>query len=745
MRTLVLKNFRDLRAQKWQFLAVTFLVFLGVSLFTGLYSSYLNIKATYEKFYSETNFEDFGLFVNPAPKRLLEKIRRIHGVEAVVGRITAYGTVEVGGKEIMVKLVSIPRENSKVNSIYIVEGVYPKGNEALILKKFSDRYGISIGEKLNLRVGNRTYTLRVSGTACSPEYVLIWDMSKRSGVLFVPYNVMEKITGLKGKVTEVHVKVYSDVDEVMSKVENIFKPYGIKKAYKKKDQPGYKLLRMDLKGFEHTALMFPSMLIIIAALATYVMLSRVVMGQMNVIAVLRAIGYSKTDVILHYLTYPVLIGVVGTVAGIFAGYWISSAMTSSYVDVLNLPYYVSKIYPNVTLVSVSIGMLAPIIAGSFTVKSVAEVEPAVAMKGIAVERTIGVKFERFSIMTRMAIKNVLRNPKRTVYTVLGLAMGVVLVGTSLALIDSVNEMMHVQFDKINGYDFKVECSNVKGIRALNDVKEAYPIVETWIVFERNGITEESTLIGLPVQDLYNIYDLKGRRHFPPPKGIILPEYLAKKLGVSKGEVIKAFTKVGVVRFEVYDIFPQPLFPACYANIDQLERMGFKPNYVIVKGGNENELKRFGRVTSIKDVRKDVEEMMSMMNEFFAFSVLFGVTLASAMIFNTVTINIMERRREIATLRMLGYTVREIGESILIETFILGFFGILLGFPMVLGVLKFFETTYEGEIFKMPFVIYPQTYALTTAIIIATVLLSLLPGMRYISRMKIEKVTKEVTG
>ncbi len=757
MRTLLIKAIRDLKAQKWQFLAVSFLVFLGVALFSGLYSSYLNIEATYKKFYTQTNFEDLGVEFNPAPKDLLKMVKAIPGVKAVVGRLTAYATMEIEGREIRLKLVSIPEENSKVNSLFIVEGVYPKHNEVLILKKFADLNGISVGQVLHVRLNGKIYDLRVSGSAYSPEYILISERTnvlaspKDMGVLFVPYNMMEEMTGLKGKITEVHVKIYDEdrADEILNKVKSEFRLYGLKSFYKREGQPSYKLLKMDLEGFKHIAFMFPSMLLLIAVLAVYILLSRIVIEQTGIIAVLRALGYSKRTVIFHFLTYSILIGLIGTSLGVLAGYYISAGMTSSYVDVLNVPYHVTEIYSNVLLASAIAGLLAPLIAGIFTTKRIAEIEPAIAMRGFKIEyKVLGLDrlLRRFSILTRLAIRNIFRNPKRTLYTLFGVVMGVVLIATSLAFVDSVDEMLHIQFDKVQTFDYKVECSNPTDIKRLVGVEEAYPLVETWILLERNGIAKSSVLIGLPTgQDLFNIYDLNGRKHHPPPKGIILPKFIAENLSIAKGEEIYAFIEIGKVRLKVYDIVDQPLIPACYASLEGLERLGFRPNEVIVKGGDENKLKRFGAVVSMKKLRENIVEMMSMMSEFFAFSVLFGASLAFAEIFNTTTINILERRREIATLRMLGYTVKEIAISILVETFTIGLVGLLLGFPLAILTLKGFEMTYKSEMFNMPFVMYPRTIVVTVVVIVLTLLASLIPGIRFVAKMEIDKVTKEVTG
>ncbi len=751
MRAINVKAIRDLRQKFWQFLAVVFLLTFGVTMFIGLYTSYLNIRATYSKFYSSTNFEDIGFDVMPTPLSVLSKIKSINGVEYVVGRITASGYMVINGRVVRVKLVSIPRRNEGVDELYVTEGVYPRGREVLILQKFADLNGISVGQIIRVHVGGRVYTFRVSGKACSPEYVLIYERTsvltspKDYGIIFVPYKVMERITGLRGRVTEIHVKVYPgyDVNEIKNRIEEILRPYGIIDEYKREDQPSYKLLRMDLQGFRSTAFMFPALLFTISLLAVYILLSRIVLEQTRVIATLRAIGYSKRSVLLHYLTHPLLIGLIGSALGILLGLKFSALMTSSYISVLNLPYYVCLPYPKILASCLILGISIPLISGILTAKRAAEVDPAVAMRGLEVVTVRIPRLEFLPVTLRYSVRNLVRNPKRTLYTVIGVAMGFVLIMTSMAFINSVDEMMKIQFGKVERFDYMVCTGNVRGIRELKDVREAYPVVETWIVFERNGIRKSCVLIGLPIQNLYNIYTVNGRKVFPPPDGLIVPKMIAENLSISEGEYVKALTPVGVVRFKVSKVISEPLVQVCYASLRTLERVGIRPNRVIVKGGSEGELRRFGTVISLKRMKRTTEEMMSIMNNFFLFSFAMGTALAFAEIFNTSIINAFERRREFATLMMLGYGVGDLLKFICVENALMGLMGVIIGVPLGLATFNAFKMNYKSEMFNMPFVIYPSTYVFSTLAIALAFAISILPVYRFLRRLEIDRVTKEV--
>ena len=152
-----------------------------------------------------------------------------------------------------------------------------------------------------------------------------------------------------------------------------------------------------------------------------------------------------------------------------------------------------------------------------------------------------------------------------------------------------------------------------------------------------------------------------------------------------------------------------------------------------------------RVESLEDLREYIDELMAFFYIFIYFTLLFGASLGFASIFNTTTVNILERRREIATLRMLGYTTKEIAYTLLMETIFLGLIGILIGIPAGYLTAKMFFSSFQTELYYMPFVIYPRTYIFTAMVTFVIIVISLIPGIRYISRLEIEKVTKEIVS
>ncbi len=753
MRTLNVKVFRDLKTQKWQFLAATFLVFLGVSLFIGLYASYQNIESTYSKFYSQTMLEDVGAYFSPSSPLVVKKVKALSGVIDAVARSVTYGRAFVNGRWVEVKLVSIPDKQRNVDRMYICSGSYPGRGGALILAKFAKLNSIPVGATINVRIGNKTVRLRISGTAYNPEYVLItgevssFVSAKDFCILFVPESTMKKLGFTK--VSEIHVKLFNsnDADRVAGEIRQILGDR-VKFVYKQSDQPSFKLLRSDLRGFQSMALMFPSMLLLISATIVYVLMSRMVVEQRGAIAVLRALGYSRRDVVVHYLAHSTAVGGVGSTLGALVGYAISAEMTKSYIDVLNLPYSVVSFHPTTTLVGFLAGFFAPVFAGVFTARNAASVDPAVAMRGEvekpALRRLLSrIRFRK--TIVSVAVKNLFRNPKRTAYAVMGVAAAVVLITTSLAFVNSTDEMFHVQFGKVQKFDYMVCCpeSCLRNVKSLKDVKDAYPIVQSWIRIENDGRSRTLTLIALPSQNLYNIYTLSGERKFPPPSGVYLPEKAAENLSVCKGMIVRAYTPVGSAEVKVADVFSQPLVPVCYMSLFQAKKLEIEPNWIIVKGGNKNELERFGRVVSMKELKRNTQEMMGMMYAFFFFSLAFGSALSFAELFNMTSVSVVERRREFATLRMLGYSVKEITNMIYVELAFVCVTGMIAGFPLAILTVKAFQALYNSDVFNMVFVIYPWTYAVTVVAIVFTLALAMRPAVAYIKNLDIARVSREV--
>lgn len=769
------KVWRDIQSRKGMFFGVTFIIFLGITLFTSFYISYLDLSDTYNHFYEETKFEDAGIEFNYAPEELLKEVKRIDGVKEVYGRLSLKSTMEIRDQQVTLILISVPDgEQPKVNQLY-VEGQYiPKNalKSTIVLKEFADYHNINPGQTISPKIEGEKLQLKVTGLAYSPEYIWIVEegsffVSPRTlGVAYVPYEALESF-GHQGEINEVHFTIYDESrrEEILNRAKQIFEPYGIKNSYTREEQPSNQALQLDLEGFRELAIMVPGFILFISIFAVYVLLVRLINEQTHNIGVLRALGFSKRTILLHYLKHSLSIGVIGSVAGITVGYILSILMTMQYTDVINVPYYVAKPHIEILLLGLAIGTLAPAISGLFIAKRAAELEIVQSLRGSFETQTKGLEidklfsFIKLSTLTKLSLRNTFRNKKRAAYSAFSVVAAIMLILNSVVFLDAFEETLDLQFNKVMNYDFEVRYSSyvdnsaLKEVRSIQGIEESHPIIMTWMLIERGDDSKSVNLIGMGNQELYNIYDLNGNRYMPPPDGILLPRSTAQNLSLLEGQQFTFVTEKGKKESEVYRTFQHSLTPNAYASLDHLQEVldvdGYNTIIVKAKPGEKDrvheELEDLPGVLEVNSkavVIEYINDLMEFSYIFIFFSLAFGASLGFAAIFNATSINIMERRKELATLRMLGYTTRQMGSSLFIENMLIGVTGTIVGVPLSYAAAYLFLLAFSTELFQIPFVIYARTYIITIVMVFVILSLSILPGLRFISKMDIEKVTKE---
>jgi putative ABC transport system permease protein len=773
MSLLDLKVLRDIKAKKGMFFAVTFIIFLGVMLFSAFYMSYLNLKETYNTFYERSNFEDISVTFFGAQSNVVEEIEKVDGVIEAEGRLKVKASLLTDQSEISLYLITLP-EKPKINVLYFVEGAYfPKNTKSvLLLKKFAEYHGISIGDFIRIKVEGSELNLRVTGLVYSPEFIWITEegeyftTARTLGIAYVPEKTLKEVYG--DRINEIKAKIHGEsASEILSRCVFKLKDYNVLNFYTGENQPSRKLLQLDLDGFRQLAFLFPSFFLLISVFAVYILQTRLVREQMSHMAVMMALGISRRDVLLHYLKHPLLIAIVAGVLGNSIGYAASVVLTQEYTAILNLPYSIVK--PHFEVIAAGFfASFTPALSGYLAARNASKLEIAHVMRGI-IETKKESTFEHYierifvpgktSTLLRFSIRNLFRNRKRTTYSIFSVVASLMLIMISMIFLDAFDYTMNLVFEKELNYDLDVRIvgyqSNdfLQEIRQIKGVKEAYPLLDQYLLIKSGGETKAINLIGMKNQNLYRVYDGRGRVQLMPPEGVILPKSIAKNLSIVKGEKINVLTERGEKSILVYDVVEIPLFPQAFADLGELQRMlginGFNQVIVSVEKSEIERVKakleaddRVLRVDSIEGYREDVMELMGFFYAFIFFSLLFGASLGFASIFNTTTINLLERSREIATLRMIGYTAREISITLIIENLIIGLIGIPVGLPLAYGLAVLYFLSFESELYYLPVIIYPRTYIITIILVLFVLMVSLIPGIRYIKRMEIDRITKE---
>lgn len=782
-----LKLLRDVRRSRWQFLAVGVVIALGVAIFIGAYGSYQNLRSSYDRTYRELHMADLWFSLEDAPAQVMPRVGKIEGVRAVEGRLVVELPIrlpEKGPGRILLRLVTLPDDRrAAVNDVKVTAGSYFSGPGQILLEDgFADFNGVEPGDPLQLLLPDgQALDLTVAGKAASPEYLWVarserelFTVPSSFGVAFIPYGELTAALGREGRINDLALLLEpgADLQAVTDQVSDILRPYGLGEIVDRERQLSNRLLQMDLDGFESLALVFPILFLAVSSLAIYTLLNRLVQNQRGQIGVMRAMGYSRGQVLRHYLGYGLVIGVVGAALGVGLGFALSILVTRAYAQFLTVPFVSVELQPGVLAIGFAAGLIASLIAAAIPAWASASIRPAEAMRPPVPPTGRRTLLEallpplaRLPYLIKLPLRNIFRVPRRTLYTAFGVASGVALTLVAASFLDSYDRAIELQFERIQNYDARVNfttlfpTSLVEEAMALDGIAAAEAIAEVPVELSAGGQSHITLLQGLPAHgELLRVYSPGGRR-LRPGDGILLTSAVADLLGVSKGDSLEVRPLLGgapALELTIDDIAKQPLGDIAFARLDTAQRLlggrevgtallvsfrhGLTPDL-------ESGLYGLPGVASLdltQELRDYIDELNNLFFAFVFIMLAFGVALGLAVIFNTITINVLERQRELATMRTFGAGMRRLASMLTVENVLMGLLGALLGMPIGFGLAQYFASLYQNELFDMPTVIYLRTYGIAGLGALIVLLLAEIPAVRFLRRLDLPAVVREMS-
>ncbi|UCG83986.1 MAG: ABC transporter permease, partial [Dehalococcoidia bacterium] len=460
------KLLRDLSASKGLFLAVTAVIILGVMFFGATSIGYQNLKQSYDYSYDELRFADFTIKVKEAPVEAVEELESIEGVASVTGRVNADIALALPGaesKRVLARVISLPADNRPaVNNVNLEEGSYFEAGDSdvlLVEKSFAEHHELEPGGNVILIADGRETTFGITGIVTSPEY--IWPAKNRQeilssaetfGVVFVTEDAAIGLTG-SSSINEFAFIVEQDADRdaiIAEAKQRLRTNSTIMDVVPREDQPSNTAVSMDLEEMGEFSEVFPLLFLIVGALATYIFLTRIVHNQRPQIGLMRAIGYTRRQVLIHYLSFALTIGVTGAIVGTIAGYLLSEVVTRFYVGILGLPYTQIQIQWLPIGEGLVLGIIPCAIAGIIPAYAASRLSPAEAMRIPAPAAGRKLLLEKvFPFLTRMSsvwkipLRNIFRNRRRSLYTIIGVTFGISLILVSAAFIDSIDYFLNL--------------------------------------------------------------------------------------------------------------------------------------------------------------------------------------------------------------------------------------------------------------------------------------------------------------
>lgn len=786
MRAIDRKLWRDLRRLKGQVVTIALVVAAGIAAYVATLSTYQSMAATQRAYYERSRFADVFVHLERAPDRVLAELQVLPGVAEAEARLLEYVLLDMPdmAEPVQGLIVSMPAgEGPRLNRLHLVRGrgVEPgRADEVLVSDGFARAHALEPGDTVAAVFEGRRVELRVVGVAMSPEFTYpvaagaFSDDEARFGIFWMDREQMAPAFQMEGAFNDVVFRLSpgTRAETVVDAVDRVLEPYGGLGAYGRDKQMAHRIVESELDGLRSIATWAPLLFMLVAAFLVNVVLSRLVGIQREQIAMLKAVGYSNLTVGWHYL--KLVLGVVGLGAGVGValGAWLGRAYTGVYQEVFHFPLFLYRVELRTVARAVGVNAAAAALGALFSVYLAVRLPPAEAMRPEAppgyhlspLER-MGV-LRLFSQSGRMVLRDLARRPLRLLLSVVGIALAVAIPSVIRLFEDSIRYVLDVQYELIQREDLMVVFREPVPDRArrelevLPGVRLSEPLRLVPVRLEAGPLSREVTLTGLPPDGEHRrVLDTRLR---PVPLkeggGLILSSALARRLGVREGDVVRVHVREGARRvFEVPvdRLVEEWLGLSAYMELDTLARrlgeeraisaatLTVDPTRLDALHARLKEMPGVLGIVEADLMRRNFEERN--VRIFLVFTVVlsvFSAIIAVGIVYNNARVTLAVRARDLATLRVLGFTRREISWVLLGELAVSLVLALPLGLALgrLLSRLLLSETT-DNEMFRMPLILTPASSAFSVLVVLCAGLLSALLVRRRLDHLDLISVLK----
>ena len=784
MKPLDKKLLRDLWHLRGQVIATALVVACGVASFVSMRSMYNSLLESRDSYYRQYGFADVFTNLKRAPDSVAGEIAAIPGVAVVQTRVVAKITLDIPdlAEPAQGQLVSIsPKDDQQLNRLYLIRGrmVEPDhADEVLISGAFAEANSLSPGDQLAAVINNRLRKLHVVGIALSPEYIYeirpgdIFPDNKRFGIVWINRRAAAAAFQMENAFNDVSVKLEPQASEAgaIEAIDRILERYGGFGAYGRSDQFSTLFVSNELAELQVFGTVIPAIFLGVVAFLLHLVLSRLINVEREQIGLLKAFGYSNADVGLHYLKLAVIAIAGGVVAGILLGAWMGSGMNALYAEFFRFPIADFRVSPMVIIGAVVISTGAAAIGAASAVLRAVSLPPAEAMRPeppanfhAGIVETSGMQ-KLLSTETRIIVRNLVRQPVKALLSAIGIALSIALLFIGFYFFDAIIRIIDVQFYHIQREDVEVSFIEPRPGRAVYDLAampgvlrvEPYRVVPARIRSGNRvrriglfGLSKRPTLRRVIDKDL-NLIHL-------PPEGIVIDRTLAESLAVEEGAVLTLEVTEGtrpVRELNVVRIVDSLLGTGAYMEMDALSRLMNEGGMVSGAFLSVDRYKREELYSQLKStpgvsgvslpdstLESFNETMAKTIGTSTTFLIGFACVIAFGVVYNGARIALAERGRELASLRVLGFTQGEVGKMLLGEQAAITAVAIPIGWVAGFGACLLITKVVDADIIRLPMVVSARTFLYSAGIVALAALFSGIIVAWRIRRMDLIAVLK----
>lgn len=757
-----------------RFISILIIVLLGVGFFAGIRAVAPDMKNTLDDYYEKTNMYDIYITSNYGIRdEVVETLEEKYNVETGY----SFDAITTKKEDYATKIISYNKED-KINTPKLIKGKMPeKVDEVVVDNDF--RSEIKIGDKITIDsnlINNKTVT--VTGYVESPLYISTErDSTNLLSGTIDNYLYMNETNIISPVKTTAYINLAAEESRFSKKYEDTVKKAkkDIRKTLQEEkvtgeewyvldidSNAGFYQYEQDTERIDNVAKVFPLVFFIVAVLICLTTMTRMVEEERSQIGTLKSLGYKDSAIMFKYILYATLATIIGSIIGVVIGYRLLPELCfEMYKNMYRLGDIKLSYYASLTFQGMIIALLCTLGATIYTCRKTLKESPANLLRPVAPAAGKRVLLERIPIIWnhlsfshKVTVRNVFRYKKRFLMTIIGIAgcTGLILAGFGLK--DCIVKMVPHQYEEIFSYQAKIALNEEKTNETINKIKENKKIKDILEVQEEavtidNKDTNQSVTLVIPKEDpdgFIKLQDRKTNEHYNLNNGIIITEKLANLLEVEENDVLK-FTGTDKYEKKIAHITENYLFHYIYLPKSEYQEDEYNTVLVKTKNMTEKEEKEFASklkeipgVSSITFTSSTRHIFDDTMDNFAYVSLILIVSagaLAFVVLYNLSSVNISERRRELATIKVLGFYDKEVYQYINRENTILTLIGILLG----LGIGNIL-TMYIIKTCEIDMLMFDPTIALASyiyAILITAAFAILVNVILYFSLKKIDMI------
>ncbi|SMX38796.1 ABC transporter permease [Maliponia aquimaris] len=783
MHAMDIKLLRDFRRLWLQGLAIALVLAAGVTVILMSVGMGRALNDTRAAYYDTNRFAHVFASARRAPDSLVHDLRDIEGVVQVETQVRAYAVLDIPGraKPATGLLISRPESGEPLLNLPILrKGRWPEGpGEVVVNQPFAEANGFDPGDVFSVNLNGRKRAVTITGTALSPEFIYtigpgaLMPQNETFGILWLDASVMDAGFGMAGAFNTAALTLLprTPVEPVKQAVEALLDPYGATTPQGRDTQQSNAFLDAEIQQLEVMAWVLPPIFLGITVFLVNMVMGRIVQLERAEIGLMKAVGYTNWEIGLHYLMLAGLIALVGVGIGWAAGSWLAQAMAQLYAKYFDFPFLVFGVPLSVYAASAILGLAATSAGALNAAMRAARLAPAVAMAPPAPPNFRGTVFDTLAEVlhlgqpTRMILRSLTRWPLRAAMTLLGMALAVAILVASTFFPDAVRKIIDTAFYQSNRQDMLLLFDPDAPISALAEVARLPGVLQVepqqmHAARLIHGPYEKQVPVSTVAEgaDLARVVDDDGQVIAPDPFGVLLSDRLARALHIEVGDTLTVTFETGrreTYQLPVAGVVTQFFGLGAYVSHETLNRMFRQSprvstvNVTLEDPGAAEDfqaaIKDFPRLVGTINMTENRQSFMETLSQNIlvvtSVYAILGAIITVGVAYNATRVQLSERARELACLRILGFSQSEVAYILAGEVLLLALLAQPLGWWIGHAVAELMTSGFSSDLYAIPLVLEPRTYARASLIVLGSAVVSVALVARRLTRLDLIAVMK----